>query len=212
MKTDLRQNQDLLQKFNTLFGDSESEIRIFHAPGRINIIGEHIDYNGGHVLPCATTMGTYALIRKRNDKTARFASANFDNVIEICLDHIAYDESHDWANYPKGIVHYIIQDGHKLSGFDVLFSGDIPNGAGLSSSASIELAMAVALNIIFTLGYDMIDLIQLAQKSENDFCGVNCGIMDQFAVGMGKKEYAIYRIVTPWNISMYPLPSESIES
>ena len=183
---------ELTQRFLELFGGCADSIRYFHAPGRVNIIGEHIDYNGGCILPFATDMGTYALMRLRDDATVRFASTNFENGAEICIDNISYDEAHDWANYPKGIIYHIQQDGHKLAGFDVLFSGDIPNGAGLSSSASIELAMAVAVNNVFNLNYDMIDLVKLAQKSENSFCGVNCGIMDQFAVGMSKKDHAVY--------------------
>jgi len=182
---------ELTKRFIELFGGLTESIRYFHAPGRVNIIGEHIDYNGGYVLPFATDMGTYALIRIRDDRTVRFASTNFENTAEISLDNISYDEAHDWANYPKGII-YHIQQSHKLTGFDVLFCGNIPNGAGLSSSASIELVMAVAVNNLFNLNYDMIDLVKLAQKSENNFCGVNCGIMDQFAVGMSRKDHAIY--------------------
>ena len=192
MKPKSTQNQNLFQEFSRIFGNSNTETKIFHAPGRVNIIGEHIDYNGGYVLPCAIDRGTYALIRKRGDRTIRFASTNFDTMAKISLNNVVYDGSHDWANYPKGIVHYIQQDGHNISGFDMLFSGNIPNGAGLSSSASIELVTATAINSVFSLGYEMIDLVKMAQKSENEFCGVNCGIMDQFAVGMGKKDYAIY--------------------
>ena len=191
MKPNLMHGQDLIAKFSQVFGNSDTEIRIFHAPGRVNIIGEHIDYNGGYVLPCAIDRGTYALIRKREDKKTRFVSTRFNSPVEISLDNVAYDKSHDWANFPKGIVYYIQQDGHNISGFDILFSGNIPGG-GLSSSASIELVTATAINTVFSLGYEMIGLVKMAQKSENEFCGVNCGIMDQFAVGMGKKDYAIY--------------------
>ncbi|MCL1863143.1 MAG: galactokinase [Defluviitaleaceae bacterium] len=181
---------DLKAVFIENFGDSNEEIRVFHAPARANIIGEHTDYNGGYVLPCALTIGTYALIRKRADNIARFASTNINTVVQLPLNEISYDPQHDWANYPKGVVHFIQKDGHQLCGFDVLFSGNI-SGAGLSSSASLELAMAVALNITFSMGYDMISLIKLAQRAEQ-FCGVNCGIMDQFAIGMGKKGMAIH--------------------
>ncbi|MCL1883783.1 MAG: galactokinase [Defluviitaleaceae bacterium] len=184
--------KDLQQKFIALFGDSQEDIRYFHAPGRINIIGEHIDYNGGYVLPCAISMGTYALFRKRGDQVARFASTNFEQAVDISLESVAYEPSHDWANYPKGVLHSLQHKGCKITGFDVLFSGNIPNGAGLSSSASIELVMATALNVVFSLGFEMLDLVKIAQYSENNFCGVNCGIMDQFAVGMGKKDFAIY--------------------
>ncbi|MCL2604484.1 MAG: galactokinase [Defluviitaleaceae bacterium] len=183
---------NLMNVFIQTFGGTGDEIRSFFTPGRINIIGEHIDYNGGYVLPCSLKMGTHALIRKRGDDTARFASTNFDLQAEIPLDDVAFDPAHDWANYPKGIVRLMQDDGHTIGGFDILFSGDIPNAAGLSSSASIELVTATALNDVFSLGYEPIELVKLSQRAENQFCGVNCGIMDQFAVGMGKDGHAIY--------------------
>jgi galactokinase len=158
----------------------------------VNLIGEHTDYNGGYVLPFALAMGTYAVVRRREDGKARFASTNFGGLIEVELNNIKYDIAHDWANYPKGIAYFMKRDGHVISGFDVLFSGDIPNGAGLSSSASIELVTATALNELFSMGYGMVELVKLAQRAENEFCKVNCGIMDQFAIGMGKKNHAIY--------------------
>ncbi|MCL1845125.1 MAG: galactokinase [Defluviitaleaceae bacterium] len=154
-----------------------SKIRTFHAPGRVNIIGEHTDYNGGFVLPCAINMGTYALIRPRGDDETRFASTN--------------DVPPGWEIYPRGIVHHM-RERKNFGGFDMLFSGDIPSGAGLSSSASIEMATAVAINETFALGFEMLELVKLAQESENNFCGVNCGIMDMFAIGMGKKGFATY--------------------
>ncbi|MDR0273298.1 MAG: galactokinase, partial [Clostridiales bacterium] len=162
----------------------------FFAPGRVNIIGEHIDYNGGYVLPCVIGMGTYVEIRGRSDGIGRFASRNFEQIIEVQLSGLAYNEAHGWANYAKGIVYHLQRAGHKFSGFEVMFSGDIPNGAGLSSSASVEIAMAVALTEFFSLGIEMIELVKLAQRSENEFVGVNCGIMDMFAIGMGKKDFA----------------------
>jgi len=183
---------ELKQRFIELFGeDSTKNIRYFYAPGRVNIIGEHIDYSGGHVLPCGLNMGTYALILKRDDDNIRFASINSSYVIEVCLNDIKYEIAHNWANYPKGIVHLMQADGKAVGGFDVLFYGNMPHGAGLSSSASLEIVLASALNNVFALGYTMLDLIKLSQKCENDFCGINCGIMDQFAIGMSKKDNAI---------------------
>ena len=182
----------LKNRFAEIFSGPMQDVRFFHAPGRINIIGEHIDYNGGYVLPCALNIGTHALVRKNGDGTARFASLNFDDVIEITLNDVAYNPKHNWANYPMGVLAMMQADGHNFSGFDVLFSGNIPNGAGLSSSASIEMVMAVALNNVFGLGYQKIDLVQLAQRAENQFNGVNCGIMDQFAVGMARKNNALH--------------------
>lgn len=169
--------------------------RVFFAPGRINLIGEHTDYNGGHVFPCSITLGTYAFTKKRTDRVFRFYSVNFHElgVIEIDLDHLDYNEKHHWANYPKGMIRYLIEDGFTInSGVDVLFYGNIPNGAGLSSSASIELVTGVMLAELFYLNIDMVQMVKIGQLVENQFIGVNSGIMDQFAIGMGKKEHGIF--------------------
>ncbi|MCL2189783.1 MAG: galactokinase, partial [Defluviitaleaceae bacterium] len=182
---------DLQQIFIQHFGQGDTPTAFF-IPGRVNIIGEHIDYNGGYVLPCMLAVGTHALIRRRVGSAIRFASTNVQKVISASLEKVTYSVTNDWANYPLGVVAMMQKDGHALGGFDVLFSGNIPRGAGLSSSASIEMAMAVALNAAFSLNYEPITLVKLTQKSENQFCGVNCGIMDQFAVGMGKDGFAIY--------------------
>ncbi|MBS4174578.1 galactokinase [Bacillus sp. FJAT-49736] len=168
--------------------------KTFFSPGRINLIGEHTDYNGGYVFPCSITYGTYCLVKKRNDSLVRMYSVNFSEkgIIEFFINQLDFRKEHDWANYPKGMLHFIQREGHPiLNGFDILFCGNIPNGAGLSSSASIELLTGVMLDDIFQLQIPRLDLIKLAQKSENDFIGVNCGIMDQFAIGMGKKDTGI---------------------
>ncbi|MBU3146792.1 galactokinase [Clostridium sp. CF012] len=168
--------------------------KIFFAPGRVNLIGEHTDYNGGHVFPCALTFGTYALIRKRNDKKIRFYSESFEElgIIDVNIDEIEYNSEHDWANYPKGVIWAFEKEGMKIdSGFDILFYGNIPNGAGLSSSASIEVVTGVVLKDLYDFPIEMIDIVKRSQEAENQFIGVNCGIMDQFAVGMGKKDCAI---------------------
>lgn len=183
---------EVKSKFLEVFGDNDNEVYLFHSPGRVNLIGEHTDYNGGYVFPCALSFGTYAVARKRNDNKLKFATTNFDLKVEINLDDVKYDEKHDWANYPKGVVNQFIKKGFKLGGIEVMFSGNIPNGAGLSSSASMELAMSVVLNDLFELKQDMIDMVKLSQEAENQFIGVNCGIMDQFAVGMGKKDNAMF--------------------
>ncbi|WP_406686177.1 galactokinase [Rossellomorea vietnamensis] len=178
----------LLRSFNDIFGSGAN--RVFFAPGRINLIGEHTDYNGGHVFPCAITFGTYAVARRREDRMVRLYSLNFEHTgfMEFNLDRLEYDRDHDWANYPKGMIRYVKEAGHSVeSGMDVLFYGNIPNGAGLSSSASIELATGVMLQGLFNLSIDRIDLVKTGQKVENEFIGVNSGIMDQFAIGMGRK-------------------------
>ncbi|MEH7127610.1 galactokinase [Neobacillus drentensis] len=166
----------------------------FFAPGRINLIGEHTDYNGGHVFPCAITYGTYAVARKREDKVIRLYSTNFPEkgIIEFNLNELDYQKEHNWANYPKGMVRYILEAGYGIpSGFDCVIQGNIPNGAGLSSSASIELLTGVLVNGLFGLEIPRLDLIKLGKKVENEFIGVNSGIMDQFAIGMGMKDAGI---------------------
>lgn len=187
-------NQNLINQFITIFNSSDEQIRVFFAPGRVNLIGEHTDYNGGHVFPCALSIGTYAALQKREDKMIRMYSMNAENtgMIEFSLDRLQYEESHEWANYPKGIIHTFKKHGYEIDkGFDVLFYGNIPNGAGLSSSASIELATAVMLKELLNLKTDMVSMVKMSQQAENEFIGVNCGIMDQFAIGMGKEDHAV---------------------
>ena len=182
----------LEQKFQEVFG-SPAE-KHFFAPGRVNLIGEHTDYNGGNVFPCAIDKGTYGLVKKRNDRKFRMYSENFADlgVMEFTLDELTNDKKHDWANYPKGVIKMFLEASQKIdSGFDILFSGNIPNGAGLSSSASIEMLTAIVLKDLFHLSIDPVEMAQLGKKTENLFIGVNSGIMDQFAVAMGKKDHAI---------------------
>jgi galactokinase len=196
---------EALEKF---YGKNDAEIRLFYSPGRVNLIGEHTDYNGGYVFPCALDFGTYAAIRKRNDKKVFMASLNFDLKVEVDLDALNFDKSHDWANYPEGVLKVLQDEGYDFSGFEIVFEGNIPNGAGLSSSASIELVTAVAVNEVFNLNIDRIKLVKLCQKAENTFVGVNCGIMDQFAVGMGKKDHAILLKSDTLEYSYVPLKLE----
>lgn len=167
---------------------------LFFSPGRVNLIGEHTDYNGGHVFPCALSFGTYGVSSKRDDKKIRMYSLNFENVgvVEFDLDNVVYDEKDDWVNYPKGVVKILKNHGYDVdSGLDILVYGNIPNGAGLSSSASLELLMGEICKYYNKLNIDMIEIVKLCQEAENKFIGVNCGIMDQFAIGMGKEKCAI---------------------
>lgn len=180
-------DQTLEQIFGETFG-AEATHRFF-APGRINLIGEHTDYNGGHVFPCALTLGTHAIARKRDDARCRFYSLNFesDGIIEVGLDDLVYQVQDGWTNYAKGMVHVLREAGYDIpSGFDVLIKGDIPNGAGLSSSASLELVIGVMLERLYDLSLDRVELVKFGQQVENHYIGVNSGIMDQFAIGMGK--------------------------
>ena len=186
---------NLVQKFYELFG-AEGDIRTYFAPGRVNLIGEHTDYNGGHVFPCALTLGTYAVARKRDDDKIRFYSANFESlgIIETSLDDFVPSKKAGWTNYPKGVMWAFAKRGYVMtSGLDMLIYGDIPNGSGLSSSASLEVLTGVVLKDLYNFEeVSMVDIALIGQDSENNFNGCNCGIMDQFASAMGKKGNAVF--------------------
>lgn len=185
----------LFDMFAELFGDSEGA-RFYFSPGRVNLIGEHTDYNGGHVFPCALTLGTYGAARKREDNKIHLYSMNLDSfgVVEASLDDLTNKKEYNWANYPLGVVWAFKEKGHTItSGFDMVIWGNIPNGSGLSSSASLEVLTGVILTDLFEIkDLSMTDLALIGQYSENNFNGCNCGIMDQFAVAMGKKDHAIF--------------------
>lgn len=198
-------NTAAIQKLKEFYGENSQPIRLFHSPGRVNLIGEHTDYNGGYVFPCALDFGTFAAVRVREDKKVFFATTNFDLRVEGYLENIVYKKEDDWANYPKGVLKVLQDKGYDFSGFEVVFEGNIPNGSGLSSSASIELAMVVAVNELFELQIPMVELVKISQQAENQFNGVNCGIMDQFAVGMGKENHAIFLQCDSLEYSYVPL-------
>ncbi|MCD1260049.1 galactokinase [Paenibacillus athensensis] len=182
----------LKARFIEIYGESAADIAAYHAPGRVNLIGEHTDYNGGYVFPAALTFGTTLLLRPRSDRRIGFASTNMELSKQISIDELHYDVADDWMNYPKGIVVQLAAVGAALTrGYDLLFHGEIPNGAGLSSSASIEVVTAYGLLTAENQPVDKVKIALLAQKTENQFVGVNCGIMDQFAVANGKKDHAI---------------------
>lgn len=184
----------VLKKFGEVFGDTENT-KVYFAPGRVNLIGEHTDYNGGHVFPCALTIGTYAVARKREDSKLRFYSMNFERlgVIESEIKNLKPEKEADWTNYPKGVMWAFGEKGYEIScGMDLLLNGNIPNGSGLSSSASVEVLTGFILRDFFGFDVTNQDLALIGQYSENKFNGVNCGIMDQFAIAMGKKERAIF--------------------
>ncbi|MGN0506999.1 MAG: galactokinase [Lachnospiraceae bacterium] len=186
--------EKLLQEFERIYGGTE-DVRVFFAPGRVNLIGEHTDYNGGHVFPCALTIGTYAAARKNGMDTCRFYSMNFEQlgIIAADLEELVYDKEKNWANYPMGILKHLREDGMPVDeGMDFVFFGNIPNSSGLSSSASIEVLTAFAARELFGFSMDFVEIAKLAQRAENQFIGVNCGIMDQFAIAMGKKDNAIF--------------------
>jgi len=179
----------LNHEFKKLFA-KEAE-KLYFSPGRVNLIGEHIDYNGGLVMPCAITFGTFVAVAANNENIFRFRSLNFEDNLDIPLQPDYKKTGESWFNYPLGIIEHFLKDGHQLQGLDFLFYGDIPIGSGLSSSASIEVATAYALNDLFNCDYPKLELVKLSKEVENVFIGVNCGIMDQFAVAFGEKDKAL---------------------
>lgn len=180
--------QELEHRFEEIYGKKAEHA--FFAPGRVNLIGEHTDYNGGLVFPCALSFGTYLLISKRDDKSTRFDSVNMNFAATVNANAFV-NKPTEWIKYPLGVMKEFADRGYDVWGYDLLYYGNIPNGAGLSSSASIEVVTAVMLNEMTGAGLDMVELVKISQKAENVYVGVNCGIMDQFAVGMGKAQNAI---------------------
>lgn len=201
----------LIEKFQELYG-AGGEIRSYFAPGRVNLIGEHTDYNGGHVFPCALTIGTYGIVRNRDDRKLRFYSVNFERmgVVETSLDDLVPNKAASWTNYPKGVMWAFEKRGYKLShGLDILIYGNIPNGSGLSSSASLEVLTGIILKDTFDFAQvSMVDIALIGQDSENNFNGCNCGIMDQFASAMGKKDHAIFLDTNTLNYEYAPVVLE----
>ncbi len=183
---------ELEEKFFQKYGNRDNKPVLFFSPGRVNLIGEHTDYNGGFVFPCALNYGTYLLARKTNDKTLKFSTLNFNEDLMAELDGLFINNSKKWINYPLGVFNEFIKKGTELTGLELMYYGDVPNGAGLSSSASIEMVTAVAINDFFLAGTGTLELVKMCQRAENEFVGMNCGIMDQFAVAFGKKDHAIY--------------------
>jgi galactokinase len=179
-------------KFHEKYGDRNDKPVLFFSPGRVNLIGEHTDYNGGYVFPCALNYGTYLLIRRNKINVLKFSTINFNDDSENEINGLFVKTEKKWTNYPIGVINEFLKIGINTGGLELLYYGDVPNGAGLSSSASIEMVTAVALNEFFKAGLSTLDLVKMSQKAENEFVGMNCGIMDQFAVGFGKKDHAIF--------------------
>lgn len=203
--------EKLMEKFKELYQDG-GDIRTYFSPGRVNLIGEHTDYNGGHVFPCALTIGTYGIARMREDRKLRFYSMNFEalGVVESSLEDLVYQEEANWTNFPKGVIWAFREHGYEVQkGMDLLLFGNIPNGSGLSSSASVEVLTGVILKDMF--GFEdvsMVDIALYGQYGENKFNGMNCGIMDQFAIAMGKKDHAIFLDTSTLNYEYAPIRLE----
>jgi len=181
----------LLEQFYQRFGTTEQTPSVFFAPGRVNLLGDHTDYTGGMVFPCGITQGTWLLARRAGNRQYRFASNNFEYTARLEHNETAKTHGDNWINYPLGVLDQFKRRGIETDGFDFLYSGNVPNGAGLSSSASVEVVTAVAINTIMQAGLTMIDLVKISQAAENEFVGMQCGIMDQFAVAMAKRNHAI---------------------
>ena len=183
--------RDLERYFIERYGTSSDPATTYFAPGRVNLIGEHTDYNGGYVFPCALTLGTYLVVRRTNDNRIKLVSTNLDFAKEVFPDEISAMDRGNWVDYPCGVIEQFIKNGTEMSGLELLFSGDLPLAAGLSSSASIEMVTAVALNELYDCGLEKIELAKLCQRAEQEYVGVKCGIMDQFTSAVGQKDHAI---------------------
>lgn len=197
---------DIIQVFTAVFGEEPDAS--FFSPGRINLIGEHTDYNGGHVFPAAISLGTYGAARKREDQLLRFYSGNFEDlgIIEVSLQDLNFKKEDNWANYPKGVLKFLKEAEHRIdTGMDVYVFGNIPNGSGLSSSASLELLIGIIAEELFDLKLERLDLVKIGKQTENEFIGVNSGIMDQFAIGMGADKQAIYLDTNTLEYELVPL-------
>lgn len=197
---------ELIQAFTDIFAVEPDAT--FFSPGRINLIGEHTDYNGGHVFPAAISLGTYGAARKRSDQLLRFYSANFPElgVIEVPLANLVFKKEDNWTNYPKGVLKFLKEAGHSIdTGMDIYVFGNIPNGSGLSSSSSLELLIGIMAEELFDLKLERLDLVKIGKQTENEFIGVNSGIMDQFAIGMGADQRAIYLDTNTLEYELVPL-------
>ena len=202
----------LLKEFYQRYGNEKVAPELYFAPGRVNLIGEHTDYNGGYVLPCAISYGTYLLVRRIDEPVVKFATTNFEFTATIPLADLHIKQPGKWINYPLAVIDQFVQLNVEMKGLELLYSGNIPNGAGLSSSASIEMVTAVALGSVFSYEMSMVDMAKLSRRAENEFVGMNCGIMDMFAIGMGQKNGALFLNcrtyeydVIPANVAGYTL-------
>ena len=182
----------LLERFHQKFGNNDHPVKQFFAPGRVNLVGDHTDYTGGYVFPCGIDTGSLLLIRRTGDEQYRFASTNFDMFAQLPKEQINQKYGDNWINYPLGVVDQFIQRGFNIDGIDCLFSGNVPNAAGLSSSASVEVVTAFAINKLFDCQLSLLELVKMSLAAENDFVGMQCGIMDQFAVAMAQENHAMF--------------------
>jgi len=184
--------EELISRFKSIYGESQEEIKLYFGPGRVNLIGEHTDYNNGYVFPCALSFGTYLAVRKTGEPFLEFHSEGFQYSMKIPIQNSYKKSGSEWVNYPMGIIETYRQKGSITGGLQFFYSGNIPSAAGLSSSASIEMVTAFALKNLYNWDYNILDIINISKKAENEFIGLNCGIMDMFSIGQGKKNHAIF--------------------
>ncbi len=182
--------EKIKQKFAEVFGD-KTDIFSVRTPGRANLIGEHIDYQGGYVLPIAVDRYIFSTGRKRNDRKIRLFSFNYNEFFETTADDILYQNTRKWANYMLGVIEEFRKLGYSVPGMEIVIGGDVPVGSGLSSSAAVEISTGVLLQKLSGIKMEPVELIKLARRAENEFVGVNCGIMDQFAVHLSKRDNAL---------------------
>lgn len=201
---------ELKKSFKEAYGHEADAV--YFSPGRVNLIGEHTDYNGGFVFPCALSFGTYLLIRKNGEKFVQFRSLNQPEVVKVTFDKLTERLENSWVNYPLGVFAQYVKRGVTFEeGFDIMIWGDVPNGAGLSSSAALEVVTAYALNDQLGTGLSRTELAKIGQKAEHEFALVNCGIMDQFASANGKKDHAIFLNCDTLDFELVPVKLEGVK-
>lgn len=203
----------VMQSFKQVFGGSVTDAKVYRSPGRVNLIGDHTDYVGGTVLPMALNRGTWLVARPRSDRRIQGFSANFadEGTVQADLDDTSFNSEHGWFSYVLGVIHVFAQMGTPLTqGVDLYLEGDIPNGAGLSSSASVELAAAVMANDLGEYTYTPTELALIGQDAENNYVGVACGIMDQLSIAMGKRDHAIVMNCDTLECDYSPFPSDKV--
>lgn len=204
--------EELLKEYETTFGEKGKDV--FFSPGRINVIGEHTDYNGGHVFPAAISLGVYGVFGPREDKKVCLFSGNVDgDIVEFDIDDTTVEkDDRFWANYFKGMITYLREKYDNIDhGFNLYIKANLPSGSGLSSSAAIEMLMGIILKDEFNLDVDRIALAKMGQRTENEFVGLNSGIMDQFACIMGKKDSAIFLDCNTLDYEYKPLALDDYE-
>jgi len=189
---------EIKSEFIKLYGGEENDIRVFYSPGRVNLIGEHTDYNGGFVFPAALTMGTMIALRVNGESKIRMKATDLPDMVEMDIDNLNNYRDLWWGNYQAGVCVELLKEGYDIVGCDMLYDDTLPHGGGLSSSAAIEVATALAFATLsnekngVTEPVDMIKMAFIGQAAEHNYCNVNCGIMDQFASAMGKENHAVY--------------------